>query len=65
MNHFVVESPVTRGTDGARIGTARVYVATETRARMLASEHPERTWRAMTDEDQKIEAAKLASSAKD
>ncbi len=41
---FVVESPVTR--DGARIGTARVYVATEARAREIVAALPsERTYR--------------------
>lgn len=41
---FVVESPVTK--DGVRVGTARVYVATEARAREIVAALPsERTYR--------------------
>jgi len=64
VNHFVVESPVFRHPDGVRVGTARVYVATEERAKQLASELPERTWRAMSDSDRDTEAAKLAGARK-
>ncbi len=44
---FVVESPVTR-PDGTRAGVARVYVKTEARAQEIASQHPERTYRAIS-----------------
>lgn len=50
MIGYVVESPVTR-SDGARTGTARVYVATEARAREIAGAHPSRTWRALPFEE--------------
>lgn len=46
MIAYVVESPVTR-PDGVRSGTARVYVQTEERAREIAAQHPERSWRAV------------------
>jgi DNA-binding GntR family transcriptional regulator len=54
MNRFVVESPATRATDGAHTGTFRVYVASEERAREIASGHPERTWRELTPEEHAV-----------
>lgn len=64
MNAFVVESPVVRKTDGVRVGTARVWVATEERAKQIASEHPERTYRPVTENEmpEKVRAG-LASAA--
>jgi hypothetical protein len=44
MNAWVVESPVF-DSSGRRVATARVYVATEARAKEIASQHPERTYR--------------------
>lgn len=47
---YVVESPVTR--DGTRIGTARVYVATEARAQEIVAALPsERTYREIAEND--------------
>lgn len=43
LTAFVVESPAVQ--DGRRLGTFRLYVATEARAREVAAGHPERTWR--------------------
>ena len=50
MIAYVVESPVTR-SDGERAGTVRVWVRDEERARALAAEHPDRTYRAVTTDD--------------
>ena len=44
---YVVESQAIRAADGVRIGTFRLYVATEERAIQVASELPERTYRAI------------------
>lgn len=41
---YVVESPAVR-EDGSRMGTCRVYVATEQRARIIAGGGPDRMWR--------------------
>jgi hypothetical protein len=43
---FVVESPALN-QDGSRAGTFRVYVATEERAKEIASAAPDRTWRSI------------------
>lgn len=42
---YVVESRIV--DEHGNGGTARVYVATEERARQIASEHPGRTWQAI------------------
>lgn len=60
---FVVENPVFRATDGQRIGTARVWVATEERAIEIAAEHHSRTWRPVTPEE--AQARFGASEAKE
>lgn len=49
MTAYVVESIVTDGA-GARQGVARLYVATEERAREVARQAPGRTWRAVDAE---------------
>lgn len=41
---YVVESPI-KGHGGARDGTARVYVASEARAKEIADAHKDRTFR--------------------
>lgn len=42
---FVVESPCVDGATGERVGTYRLFTATEARAREVASVAPDRTWR--------------------
>lgn len=54
MHAYVVESPVTDSR--GKVATARVYVATEERAREIASAHPERTWRMIQLNDMPLAA---------
>lgn len=46
MTGYVVESPCC-DQDGTRVGTFRVYVATEARAQEIVSQGADRTYRAM------------------
>jgi hypothetical protein len=48
---WVVESPALDGVTGVRKGTARVWVKTEDRARSLAEETEERSYRYVTEEE--------------
>lgn len=57
MIAYVVESPALDG-EGKRVGTFKVYVATQARAESLASEIPGRTWRKISFEDMPAEACK-------
>jgi hypothetical protein len=48
---WVVESPVLDGATGERKGTARVWVVTEERAKQIASDAVDRTYRYVARED--------------
>ena len=47
---YVVESPALR-SDGQYSGTFRLYVATEERAKEIAAQHPERSYRPIPFEE--------------